>query len=109
MKKIRIIISIILLATIMMFTNINILNAKTIINKEIDVTPLSSIPGTMEVKFTEEGKTPINLTDNTTYNGWDYNNIGKISISLFNLDTNIVYKLIISMDNIIYSPVELAL
>lgn len=107
MKKIKIIFSIMLLTSIIMFTNISTLKASTIINKENDITLLSNIPGTMEVKFTEEGKSSINLTESTTYNGWNYNNIGKLSISLFNLDTDVVYKLIISMDNIIYSPVDI--
>lgn len=106
MKKIKIILSFILLAIVIMFTNINTLKAKTIINKENEVVSLNNIPGTMEVKFTEEGKSPIYLSESTIYNGWNHNNIGKISISLFNLDTDVVYKLVISMDNIIYSPVD---
>lgn len=106
MKKIQIIFSFMLLICIITFTNISTLNASTIINKENDITLLSNVPGIMEVKFTEEGKSTINLTESTIYSGWNYNNIGKISISLLNLDTDVVYKLIISMDNIIYSPVD---
>ena len=82
MKKIKIILSFILLAIVIMFTNINTLMAKTIINKENEVVSLNNIPGTMEVKFTEEGKSPIYLSESTIYNGWNHNNIGKISISL---------------------------
>ena len=80
--------------------------AKQIINNQMDIGSLNNITGNMSAKFTEEGKSTINLTENTVYNGWNYNNIGRLNITLSELDIDIVYKLIITMDKSLYLPVD---
>ena len=57
------------------------------------------------VEFKVESKAAVELTDSTIYNGWDYDKGAALYISLKNLDVNKVYKLVITMDPVIYAPV----
>ena len=91
---------------ILLINNVQNINARQLINKETNIEELSTISGNMNVTFTEDGKSSVDLTDATTYDGWNYNNIAKLSISLSELDTNTVYKLVITMDSSLYLPVD---
>lgn len=60
----------------------------------------------MSASFSEDGGSSVTLTSDTVVNGWDYDNIGTLNISLEELNINVVYKLIITMDNCLYLPVD---
>ena len=61
---------------------------------------------TLSVEFGVESKTTVELGTDTNYDGWNSDEIAALYISIGNLDTSKVYKLIITMDPIIYAPVE---
>ena len=109
MKTKRIVFGLIIFTLIftLFVKNIKNINANELINEEQDINLLNTVSGSMSVTFTEDGKQTINLTENTTYNGWNYNNIGRLNITLTNLDIDVVYKLVITMDSTLYLPVEI--
>lgn len=61
---------------------------------------------TLTVEFEVESKSPIMLGSDTEFNGWGYDEGAAIYISLKNLDVTKVYQLVISMDPIIFVPVN---
>ena len=61
---------------------------------------------TLSVEFGVESKTTVELGTDTNYNGWNSDEIAALYISIGNMDTSKVYKLKITMDPIIYAPVE---
>lgn len=105
-KRIIIRLMIFILVFILFISNIKGIVAKELINKESGTELLSSVTGSMSVSFTEDGKSTVDLTESTVYDGWNYNNIAKLSISLSELDTNTIYKLVITMDSSLYLPVD---
>ena len=105
-RKIVFIIIVFTLIFTLIVKNTKNIGAKQLINKETNFEILSTVTGNMSVSFTEDGKSTITLTENTVYNGWNYNNIGRLNITLSELDIDVVYKLIIKMDNSLYLPVD---
>ena len=61
---------------------------------------------TLSVEFGVESKTTVELGTNTNYDGWNCDEIAALYISIGNMDISKVYKLIITMDPIVYAPVE---
>ena len=61
---------------------------------------------TLTVEFAVESKSSVMLGEDTEFNGWGYDEGAAIYISIKNLDVSKVYKLVISMDPIIFVPVE---
>ena len=61
---------------------------------------------TLLVEFGVESKTTVELGTDTNYDGWNSDEIAALYISIGNLDISKVYKLVITMDPIIYAPVE---
>lgn len=108
MKTKRIVFGLIIFTLIftLLLKNTKNIKANELINKEPDIDLLSTVTGSMSVSFTEDGKTTVNLTESTVYNGWNYNNIGRLNITLSELDIDIVYKLVIKMDSTLYLPVD---
>ncbi len=108
MKAKKIIIKILFFALIFI-TLINCIEIKginNVINYDKSTNSLSTISGKMSASFSEDGGSSVTLTSDTVVNGWDYDNIGTLNISLEELNINVVYKLIITMDNCLYLPVE---
>ena len=108
MNKKRIVFSLIIFIFIfaILLKNTKNIKANELMNKELDINYLSTLTGSMSVSFTEDGKTTIDLTESTIYNGWNYNNIARLNITLSELDIDIVYKLVIKMDSTLYLPVD---
>ena len=108
MKTKRIVFGLIIFILIftLVIKNTENIHAKELISKEPDIDLLNTVTGSMSASFTEDGKTTVNLTENTVYNGWNYNNIGRLNITLSELDIDVVYKLVITMDSTLYLPVD---
>ena len=66
----------------------------------------ASAEETLTVEFAVESKSSVMLGEDTEFNGWGYDEGAAIYISIKNLDVSKVYKLVISMDPIIFVPVE---
>lgn len=60
----------------------------------------------LTVEFAVESKTPVMLGEDTMYDGWGNDEGAAIYISIKNLDVSKVYQLVISMDPVIFVPVE---
>lgn len=61
---------------------------------------------TLSVEFAVESKSSVFLDTATEYSGWDHDDNAAIYVSIKNLDVDKVYSLVISMDPIVYVPVE---
>ena len=108
MKGKKIIIKVLFFALILttLINCIEIKGINNVINYDEPINSLSTISGKMSASFSEDGGSSVTLTSDTVVNGWDYDNIGTLNISLEELNINVVYKLIITMDNCLYLPVD---